>query len=1272
MAIQIGKYKRPGIFIEEFDQSVITSPTVEGVTSMVIGFSKKGPVNTPVLLQNTNDLQSIFGSIDRNLERKGNFFHRTITKMLESTPVYAVNLLLTDDTLDTIEYQSLSSATDKSNDVEQVGPYRRFFDTTGFWKRDTESFINLTKSDPGYTNRVLNFTNLSDRYITTFVFKSRMTGFDRTLIEWYGSVENLPPYVNQTDWASDYMVDVIVVGGDWSNYQELSIDPRWSQYFAPQGLRKDQIYNFANDRNVTLLSFYEGLSMIPYFRDANGNNIFIETVINRDTDRTGLFCAFNADLFETDYPTGLVDLIGNNLVGKENVSINFLSYNDTIVEAIEFTKVYLDRPGNVSGIDGPVPSLGVRSTYLADDTRTGWFAEGFVNGVNLDTYTTTTSSIDITYGVSTAYPDATGTFSYAIIGGNLVQVAGTASFQILPSSYPGNGTFSSVVILDSTGNISKIDNLLGSKPSVAASDIVLGSFTFVVSGGQFATGSFTKEDITVDASGYKELVFGTASGEDYYISNIGTSNDVKLKIEFIDTNVNPSTANYASYRRIKLFNHLVNLLDSTNKDKMSMIVDFTTFEKKSLENMTITNIVTSTSVNKSFVINTGLSDAVLADVLDGNFLLYTVDDELILGEETMTTKDAVADSSDGVVAKYSSFYQRYNDGIINTGNFFYANLIADTFNQVTFLDENGQDYVLFYKSTTPTGWPVSPTAEFGDALIVPSSVLNTGTFVLTDSTNYATTLGFGSGYYAYKVAQNTTPETLSNVSVVYNYNKKHYLQMYFDSTNTLYCSFMDATLTTPEPVDLDLNVSFKVQSERANYKQTIEIEVPAGYTQVPNKILVKGTRYTEIKVGDFLQAYVDTSLIVPGQMPKNLTRILSKKLYAADTSLVEITCDARINKVAYGTGGDLQTTRYTSIEDYVSTYKAISLKGFRIREASLPDGTETRQNAILNLVGKGTPLFRAITNKEALDFRYLVDPFGLGLTERSKQQLVDICGERLDTFGFINMPSMKQFKNSSSPSFVDNDPTSPNYGTLSIEFVSKGGDPESNPAFLYSFGEGRGVTTVGYFAPYLVVNDNGRPMDVPPAMFVATTYMRKQITNITSIVPWTIAAGTTNGRITGIAGVEMDFTPEDIEWLNQAQMNPIVFKRNRGYIIETENTAQTLYRSALSYIHVREVLIELERELSRMLLDFQWKFNTSDVRAEIKLRADIICEQYVTRRGLYNYFNKCDEENNTPDVIDNQIGVLDTYVEPIKGMGVIVNNVTILRTGAIQSGGFIS
>ena len=58
--------------------------------------------------------------------------------------------------------------------------------------------------------------------------------------------------------------------------------------------------------------------------------------------------------------------------------------------------------------------------------------------------------------------------------------------------------------------------------------------------------------------------------------------------------------------------------------------------------------------------------------------------------------------------------------------------------------------------------------------------------------------------------------------------------------------------------------------------------------------------------------------------------------------------------------------------------------------------------------------------------------------------------------------------------------------------------------------------------------------------------------------------------------------------------------------------------------------------------------------------------------ALYDFRNVCDETNNTDYVIDLQIGVLDTEVEIIKGMGIIVNNITIRKKGDIQSSGFSS
>jgi hypothetical protein len=45
-----------------------------------------------------------------------------------------------------------------------------------------------------------------------------------------------------------------------------------------------------------------------------------------------------------------------------------------------------------------------------------------------------------------------------------------------------------------------------------------------------------------------------------------------------------------------------------------------------------------------------------------------------------------------------------------------------------------------------------------------------------------------------------------------------------------------------------------------------------------------------------------------------------------------------------------------------------------------------------------------------------------------------------------------------------------------------------------------------------------------------------------------------------------------------------------------------------------------------------------------------------------------DSTNNTNEVIDNNIGIIDTYVEPVKGLEIVVHRTTILNTGEIQSG----
>ena len=89
-----------------------------------------------------------------------------------------------------------------------------------------------------------------------------------------------------------------------------------------------------------------------------------------------------------------------------------------------------------------------------------------------------------------------------------------------------------------------------------------------------------------------------------------------------------------------------------------------------------------------------------------------------------------------------------------------------------------------------------------------------------------------------------------------------------------------------------------------------------------------------------------------------------------------------------------------------------------------------------------------------------------------------------------------------------------------------------------------------------------------------------------------------------------------------------------------------------------------------MLLGYQWKFNTPELRQEVYGRANTICQRYKEQDGLYAFENVIDESNNTYEIIDAQFGLLDTYIEITKAMGFVVNNIYILKTGDIASGGF--
>jgi phage tail sheath protein FI len=155
-----------------------------------------------------------------------------------------------------------------------------------------------------------------------------------------------------------------------------------------------------------------------------------------------------------------------------------------------------------------------------------------------------------------------------------------------------------------------------------------------------------------------------------------------------------------------------------------------------------------------------------------------------------------------------------------------------------------------------------------------------------------------------------------------------------------------------------------------------------------------------------------------------------------------------------------------------------------------------------------------------------------------------------------------------------------------------------------------------------------------------------------------------------VVGLEINLDKEDREYLEPFGINPIVFQTGTGPTIFANKTAQQNPKSALSSINVREVVIYIQDGIEAILKNYLFEFNTAQTRLEIKTLADNFLATVQDDDGVYDFRNIMDESNNTPEVIDQNIGILDTYIEPVRGMEVLVQRTTILKTGAISTGNF--
>ena len=179
-----------------------------------------------------------------------------------------------------------------------------YFNRQKFWYA---SDIALAKtknavftSNPIAANDIISIANIGKVPVTVFIQRANVNGYDLTAKEWYANSSNdnaKPAYVHDDDLISDYMVDVIAIKGDWTNYTKLSTDPVYGQYFTRRGLTVSLINNFLQLSGVTVITRQTGC-LIPDFQNKAGNTIAIDRVFNNQYPVTELLMSLDTTRLE--------------------------------------------------------------------------------------------------------------------------------------------------------------------------------------------------------------------------------------------------------------------------------------------------------------------------------------------------------------------------------------------------------------------------------------------------------------------------------------------------------------------------------------------------------------------------------------------------------------------------------------------------------------------------------------------------------------------------------------------------------------------------------------------------------------------------------------------------------------------------------------------------------------------------------------------------------------------------------------------------------------
>ena len=317
------------------------------------------------------------------------------------------------------------------------------------------------------------------------------------------------------------------------------------------------------------------------------------------------------------------------------------------------------------------------------------------------------------------------------------------------------------------------------------------------------------------------------------------------------------------------------------------------------------------------------------------------------------------------------------------------------------------------------------------------------------------------------------------------------------------------------------------------------------------------------------------------------------------------------------------------------------------------------QKSIMSALTDYKGLRTALLSPAEIEFRYVVDSFESFVDSEVKSQLSLLAKSKELCFAILNFPSVRTFVKCPYASYVDDKKV------FNVKYVVAGSNKKKPASRQFSLPtEVDGASYCAFYTP-LKFSDGYVDSIIPSAGIVSNLFIDKFYNRF----EYSIIAGPNYGKISysGLVGPDYHYSQDELQSIEPFGVNCMIYRPDFGTFINANQTAKQSPKSALSSVNVRELVIHLQDEIGKVLQAYQWEFNNPTTRKAIKDRADIICETAKGNGGIQVYKNIIDESNNTADIIDNEMCVLSTHIEPGRGCGKMIHELTIYRTGGMSS-----